>query len=223
MKKITADRSAELGAWVQRSVWGAVLAALLLLPESVAAQMEYVAGVVPFEQAAESGLPASTYFRVTRLDLRLCPSPACGGLFVQRVNRRTTQCADGVFRKSCYAGLVDFSALGLSPSGEAQLLGDFGGQRVLVRGSLQRTDLGGGLDGAELVASDAWRGATGSRGPGGRYWGVVPTGITCITFPCPTLLREKLNGRRTSWLHGLDLSVDGVAQEEIDAAEVVLT
>jgi hypothetical protein len=195
-----------------------ILTGLLLVPQLAAAVMEYVPGVVPFEQAAASGFPAKTYLRVTRLDVRLCPAPTCGGLFVERVNRGATRCADGVYREECYAGLIDLSALGLSSGDEAQLLSDFGGQQVLVRGELELLDWASGVEATVLVVTDAWRGATGSMQEIGRYWGIVPTGINCFTFPCPTLLRQKLNGRRTSWLHGLDLSTSGATQEEIGDA-----
>src|SRR5687767_8551400 len=52
-------------------------------------------------------------FYVARRDVRRCLAPACGGLWVERVNRSWTRCADGVYAASCYVGDFDRAALGL--------------------------------------------------------------------------------------------------------------
>ena len=38
---------------------------------------------------------SSSYYIVTRMDPRMCPTPLCGGYFVKAVNKPKTQCADG--------------------------------------------------------------------------------------------------------------------------------
>ena len=50
----------------------------------------------------------STYFTMHR-DQRLCPSLACGGYFVARVNHATTRCADVTEQSACYAAKVNFT------------------------------------------------------------------------------------------------------------------
>ena len=58
--------------------------------------------------------PGATGVYRVRPDLRLCPSPLCGGAFASLVNQPTTQCVDGVDRAACYLASIDFSALNLS-------------------------------------------------------------------------------------------------------------
>jgi len=161
------------------------------------------------------GFPQATYYRVTHLDMRLCPSPLCGGVFVERVNKRRSKCADGTVAKECHAAAVDFSALGLSPEEERRLQAGFFAKRVLVRGALELNDLGSGIEIPTLLVTDAWRGITGTQVRPGSYFGVVSTGIVCITFPCPSFAAFKLNGRRIGWLHSLDLASSGATSEQI--------
>ncbi len=161
------------------------------------------------------GFPQATYYRVTHPDMRLCPSPWCGGVFVERVNKRRSKCADGTVAKECHAAVVDFSALGLSPEDESRLQAGFVAKRVLVRGDLELVDLGSGRGIPTLFVTDAWRGVTGTQARPGSYFGVVHSGIVCITFPCPSFTAFKLNGRRIGWLHSLDLASSGATSEQI--------
>jgi hypothetical protein len=177
-----------------------------------------VGGAAPFSQVDESGFSQETYFRVTQIDPRLCPSPICGGVFVERVNRPKTLCADEMYAKECHAAIVDFSALGLSPEEESALHADFAAKRALARGALVLADPGAGIEVPTLVVTDAWRGVSGTQRSWGRYWGVASSGIVCITHPCPTLFGFKLNGKRVGWLHGLDLDPSGASAAEIAAA-----
>lgn len=194
-----------------------LLGALLLLPAAGQAD-RYVGDPDPTPEVVGSiDFPARTYYRATRPDPRLCPSPLCGGFFVEKVNARATRCADGRKAKECHAAIVDLSGLGLAPDEEARLLADFGIGRVLARGELRLVDSGFGLEVPTLVVQDAWRGVTGEQGERGRYWGVVPSGIVCVTFPCPSFFRLKLNRRRVGWLHSVDLSEAGATQAQIDA------
>ncbi len=182
---------------------------------SAAAQWGFVGGTAPRTLADDMGFPRATYYRVTRPDPRLCPSPVCGGVFVESVNKRQSVCADGEKRWECHAAIVDFSALGLSSDEEAKLRSEFFSKRALARGRLELADSGFGIEVPTLVVADAWRGASGTMGKRGRYWGVVPSGIACITFPCPTLLGIKLNHYRVAWLHSIDLSQSGAGDDAI--------
>ena len=159
-----------------------------------------------------------TYYRVVRPDPRLCPSPLCGGFFVEAVNRRFTRCVDGVRAKECHAALIDLSALGLTSEEEAQVLADFASKRTLLRGRLSLRDSGVGIDVPVLSAAAAWRGVTGTQPDRGHYIGVIPSGIVCVTHPCPTLQALPLNVWRRAWFHGLDLDESGASPSEIAAA-----
>ena len=223
MPRSTTTRSATLGLFssLARRGWPGTAGSLLLLLSLFAAPsgaIGVVGGAVPAERAAASGFPRATYYRVTRLDLRLCPAPICGGVFVERVNRRRARCADGTRASECHAAIVDFSALGLTPAEEAELQSDFVDKRVLARGDLVLADPGLGIEVPTLLVSDAWRGVTGTQSRRGHYFGVVPSGIVCITHPCPSLIGFKLNGRRPRWLHSLDLDRSGATDEEIGLA-----
>jgi len=173
------------------------------------------AGPQSFELEPAHAFPQRTYYRVSRVDMRLCPSPECGGVFVERLNRRWAKCADGSRKKECQAAVVDLSALGLGPEQEAQLELDFFARRVLLRGRLESVDLGIGAAVPTLVATDAWRGVSGSEGRYGRYFGVRSSGVVCITYPCPTFNAFQLNRPRMGQLHRLDLEPSGATPEEI--------
>lgn len=92
---------------------------------------------------------------------------------------------------------------------------EFFASRVLARGDLELVDIGIGLEIPTLVVTDAWRGVTGTRSRYGAYFGVVSTGIVCITHPCPSFAFLKLNGPRIGWLHSIDLQSSGATPEEI--------
>ena len=185
-------------------------------PVSIARAVGAVGGAAAFELPAEHGFPQATYYRVTRLDPRLCPSPLCGGVFVERVNRRLARCAGGERARECHAAIVDFSALGLSPSEEAAARSDFVTRRMLVRGELELADPGVDIAVPTLVVEDAWRGVTGEQSEHGRYFGLFSSGIVCITHPCPSFVGFKLNGRRVGWLHQLDFDHTGATPAQLE-------
>jgi hypothetical protein len=60
----------------------------------------------------------------------------------------------------------------------------------LVEGKLVAT--AGFSSVATLAASAAWKGASGAV-PAGSFYRVSPSGIACITTPCPTMRLAKLN------------------------------
>src|SRR5258706_900497 len=75
------------------------------------------------------------YYRVTRRDLyRKCAAPMCGGVFVARVNRPSTRCADGVYRAECYVWQIDLAKLALDAASATRLSEAAGAGRALVRG-----------------------------------------------------------------------------------------
>ena len=161
-------------------------------------------------------LSQRTYYEVTRVDERLCPSPFCGGVFVKRLNNAWQACPDGSLAEECYAGRIDWSALGLSPDDVAALEADFVQHRAVVRGRLEQVDSGFAVPVPVLVVSNAWRGVTGAPPEDkGRYFGVVPSGIVCITTPCPSLTELRLNSRRSHPLHELDLTPSGANDVDI--------
>jgi len=102
---------------------------------------------------------ASTFFIVTRPDLRRCAYPTCGGYFIKRVNQTTTVCADGVSRAECHVVDLDFEPSGLDADTakkfeEASFSQGYG----LVRGKLGLSDAGGRVPADTLKITEAWAG-----------------------------------------------------------------
>lgn len=173
------------------------------------------------EIAAPTGAPepearaASAYFIVTRRDVRRCAFPRCGGVFVKRVNRLTTVCADGVPRPECHAATVDLDELGLDEPQRSEFAGVFEQKHALVLGRLIHVDQGLSIPVETLVATEGWRGATQNE-PRGRFSRLTDSGIVCITTPCPTVLERQLNTTFTQTLAEVDLAASGASRELVD-------
>lgn len=198
---------------VLKAIFGFSVAALGAVGCSSATEApgrEPIAEELGEPQAGELHADNSTYFIVTRPDLRKCMYPLCGGYFVRRVNRVLTQCADGKWRDECHAVNVDLSALGVSDEAASEFVnGEFGAGRGLVRGELSL------VKGANtLVASEAWRAATKQK-PSGNFWRVTSSGIVCITSPCPSFHEAALNHSFNRNIDEVDLSTSGASQEQI--------
>jgi len=84
-----------------------------------------------------------TYFAV-RGDMRKCAFPACGGDYLERLNRTSTVCHDGKSATACYTPELDFSESGLKPEAQGLLEGASaqstlsGGVKAIVRGRFAR-------------------------------------------------------------------------------------
>ncbi len=170
--------------------------------------------------AQDELLPAKTYYIVTRIDPRMCPAPICGGVYVKQVNRMLTRCADGKLAKECYAPILDWSALSLPVEKVWEIEDGFRRMQLLARGELRIVDSPfGPLPG--LVATDAWRGITGN-GPTGLIFGLTPSGIVCITTPCPGLDAVRLNQNRHQLVHAVDLAASGADADQIQTGLVAL-
>ena len=163
--------------------------------------------------AQDELLPAKTYYVVTRIDPRMCPSPLCGGVYVKQVNRMRTRCADGSVANDCYVPILDWSSLSLSDEEIRQVEDDFRQMHLIARGELRIVESPfGPLPG--LVAMDAWRGVTGNE-PISLVYGLRPSGIVCITSPCPELDAVRLNQNKHGLIHAVDLTASGADAEQI--------
>jgi hypothetical protein len=189
---------------------------------AVAALSLIVSALASTADAQPAPEDASTFFIVTRPDVRRCAYPLCGGYFVKRVNHEQTRCADGVRRAECHVVDFDFSATGLSPEEashfENAVLGTGHG---LVRGSLEQRDVGAGFPADTLVVTEAWAGQAESM-PVGSFFRLTSTGIVCITFPCPSYLGERLNTARTRSFNAVDLTAAGAPTEAVDLGYAAL-
>src|SRR5919106_94729 len=79
---------------------------------------------------------ALTSYYLARADPRLCPSPMCGGMWVNRLNTRATVCGDGAEQGACYAASADFSSVRVAEKGRARLQRLITEGRAIARGRL---------------------------------------------------------------------------------------
>ena len=172
---------------------------------------------MPAPMSAASPPQNSGYFGV-QPDLRLCPAPTCGGVFVNLLNRRLTRCPDGALRETCHVGSVDWSALGLNPEDTPVLE-----QAVLAGRGLVRADLRAGEQDPAignlglLMVTEGWIAASGRR-PRGSFYRLSDNGIVCVTTPCFSLRQALLNTQRRWTISDLDLSRVGARAPTIEAA-----
>lgn len=142
---------------------------------------------------------------VAQQDPRLCPSPLCGGYWVQLANRARTRCSDGALRARCYAArAVDE---------ERQPLGTAVPQGALVRADLEPWRFEGLGELGALVVARAFT-PVGGEASSGRYFRVVDRGIRCVRAPCFSLRASVLNGDERIALSGIGLSAAPVGTRE---------
>jgi hypothetical protein len=152
---------------------------------------------------AESVTAPPTTFLV-RPNLRMCPSPVCGGAWVRRVNHATTRCADGTLARECYVARM---------SGIPEKLASALAGSVLAQGRLVAARIDGFPGLGALAATSAWRPA-GARRPRGTTYRVRDNGVRCVTTPCFSLAARALETNRRMTLSELDL--DGVGASPTD-------
>jgi hypothetical protein len=134
---------------------------------------------------------------LVRPDLRLCPSPLCGGAWVRRVNRIETRCVGGVSRRECYVASISGVAVPAKAGG-------------LVRGRIVPAGIAGFPELGRLTATSAWR-AGGSGTPTGTVYRVADNGVRCVTHPCFSLGAVASGTSRRVTLSGIDLSATGAS------------
>lgn len=151
--------------------------------------------------------PPGAIFRL-RPDLRMCPSPLCGGFFVSRVNRATTTCADGTSRMWCYVAALDGWPQAITPSAQARVRAAEQTGGLLLRGRIVGWPSPEFRSLGRFAATSGWLAATGTAWNGSVYL-VSDTGVRCVRAPCFSLRTSIVNTTRTASASGLNLS--GVA------------
>jgi len=159
----------------------------------------------------------SRHYIVTRIDLRKCAYPLCGGVFVKAVNQALTRCADGSYQKECHVPAVDTSGRGWTDENRAAFDKAFPQGLAVVLGNLSAT-----LDPVSLqkvgtlVVQQGWL-AQALNKPAGLFYGLKNSGIVCITYPCPTITETTLNFPATRNIAGIDLAASGASPKQVDA------
>ncbi len=166
--------------------------------------------------SADTLAESSTYFRL-QADLRLCPSPLCGGAFASRVNQALTQCADGSARTQCYVSEVDYSHLGLSGDRLTSFQAAALAGRALLRGViLPGPSFGNSGPLGKLAVSEGWLAAT-NTAPEGPFFRVRDNGLRCITTPCFSIHEHRLNTLQHRDISSVDLSRKGASAAKVEA------
>ncbi len=157
-----------------------------------------VVGALVLAVAAMSApTPVAPIFRV-RPDLRMCPSPMCGGFWVAHANRATTRCGDGAARAWCYVVGITLPKPVASRT------------ELLARGRIVHLGAGGTRPADRFVATATWTAATRAASTGAVYL-VSDNGIRCVRAPCFTLRVATVNRSRTTTASALDLAGVGAA------------
>ncbi len=165
--------------------------------------------VVGFAGGAAAQRNAATAYYLVRPDLRLCPSPICGGAWVRRVNHVATRCVDGSEARECYVA---------STTGVPEKLWSARVGSVLVRGRIVAARIDGFPDLGRLAAVAAWRPA-GQREPRGTTFRVIDNGVRCVTSPCFSVTGYALETAARRTLSEVDLTGAGASATDVLRAE----
>lgn len=159
------------------------------------------------------------YFEIWA-DLRKCPSPACGGWFVSRLNRSTTTCVDGKVATSCYTPVLDWSATGLTDDQQAPFLdacyrsATSSSVYAIVRGEFAQTNDTPNPDLGRFLVLEAWV-AEGDSVADGTFVRLQDNGLRCFVAPCPSLTEQTLNKSSTAKISALNWSPSGLDADQI--------
>ncbi len=161
--------------------------------------------------------PFASHYIVTRLDLRKCAYPVCGGYYVKSVNRALTRCANGTLQKDCHVATLDASALPWSAADREAFEQSFIPGQALAGGKLfALKSAGSPVKVDTLVLNQAWVAQALSK-PAGVFSIFKNSGIVCVTSPCPSIMETTLNYPINRTIHGLDLAASDAKPERVDA------
>ena len=172
-----------------------------------------VAGIGSAEVSSARTPPAGTAMFVVQRDVRLCPSPRCGGYWVSLANGVRTHCGDGARRARCYAtGAIDREGrrlAGALPDG------------ALARGALEAGPpvAGTKLDRLRILATYS---PAGAADVGGGYYRVRDTGIRCIRAPCFSYRAAGVNSSTSVTASAVDLAASGASPRDLARAQAAL-
>lgn len=160
-----------------------------------------------------------TYFSI-KADLRKCAAPMCGGFQLARLNRSTTVCANGSTNSgACYVPTLDWSEANLSDASQQKVVDATNvvyGVHTIVRGRFAAKTYSGYGNLGRFVVTEAWLAETDSTADG-VFAKITPSGIQCITTPCPTMKEHSLNNSYTANIGGIDWSYAALSDRQIQA------
>ena len=138
---------------------------------------------------------------------------ASGGYSLARINRSTTVCANGSTKASCTVPTLDWSESNLTDASTAKVTDAAAGAGVpaIVRGRFAKSG-----SAYRFVVTEAWLAETGST-PSGVFAKITPSGVRCITTPCPTMKEHSLNNSFTANIAEIDWTLAQLSEREISA------
>jgi hypothetical protein len=170
-----------------------------------------VAGIAAGGTAARTP-PTGTAMFLAQHDMRLCPSPLCGGYWVALANGVRTRCGDGTQQARCYvSGAVD--RYGRPFAGVAE--------GALVRGAIEPGPRVGTQQLDQLLVSAVYAPA-GTAAVSGGYYRIVDTGRRCIRAPCLSYSAGQVNGSSRVLTSSVGLAAAGASQDEVARAQAAL-
>jgi hypothetical protein len=147
---------------------------------------------------------AGTAIYVVRHDLRLCPSPMCGGYWVALANAARTRCADGLRRPRCYVARALARRRSVAEIPE----------QSLVRGAIEA-----GADGFDVLLVAAVYAPAGKATASGGFYRVFDNGSRCVRAPCFSTTASQVNGSTQTTASDVDLAASGAKPAEIQRAQ----
>jgi hypothetical protein len=167
---------------------------------------------------ASSGASAPTAgsgsYHLAKPDPRLCPSPMCGGIWLELLNRGATVCGDGAKQEECYAASADLSRLRADEKGRVQLQSLITEGRAVARGTLVRGLVEGFPELDTFVVSEVWPASSSLGRALGVFRRLRDSGIRCVTTPCFSVRAAVLNTARIEKVSSVDLSRTGGPRAE---------
>ncbi|MEP6862197.1 MAG: DUF6748 domain-containing protein [Deltaproteobacteria bacterium] len=159
-------------------------------------------GVAGKADAATDGV--YTYFQL---------HTASGGYSLARINRSTTVCANGATKASCTVPTLDWSEANLTAASSTKVTDAAGGAGVpaVVRGRFAKHG-----SAYRFVVTEAWLAESGSVASG-VFAKITPSGVRCITTPCPTMKEHSLDNSYTANIAAIDWSLAQLSEREISA------
>jgi hypothetical protein len=209
------------------------LMALMVIPACADAIPDELAGETSADDLSGDGKTDAaangvyTYYSITA-DTRRCPAPACGGFFLQRLNRSITWCADGSGADRCYTPVLDWHEANLSDALQAQLVATATvdasnpGIHAIVRGRFAPTNTTPQPELGRFIVTEGWL-AENTAVASGVFVKVFDNGTRCITEPCPSLTERGVNLSRSAVIDEVDWSYADYDADQIAAMSAELT
>jgi hypothetical protein len=148
-------------------------------------------------------------------DLRACSFDSrCGGFFVSRPNRSTTQCGRGVATERCYVDQLDWRTSGLPASVAREYAMELAaGKKLILKGVVAPDPADRGLS---FAVKEVWVPRSDTGVNEGVAVLIKDNGIRCVRAPCFNLTEMRVNSNRTATISGVDFEASGADEAAIE-------